>query len=221
MFTHVDLPKCLDEISSETSIHGTRSYKVPSGEIYPSVTTVLGDKPKPWLEKWKQSLGEQKAKKESKRSSNRGTIFHALVEQHLNNIDNVTNNIPDPHKKLFNQAKPKLNNINNIQSQEAGIYSDVLKIAGRVDCVANFNNKPSIIDFKTSNNPKTANMILDYYLQCTAYALMWNELTDQAIDNIIVIIAVENGFVSQVFEQKIDNYVPLLLKRIHEYYAKR
>ena len=43
--------------------------------------------------------------------------------------------------KLFKVIEPELAKINNIYVQEAALYSDKLKIAGRVDCVAEFNNK--------------------------------------------------------------------------------
>ena len=96
----------------------------------------------------------------------------------------------------------------------------MLKYAGTVDCVAEFKGVLSIIDFKTSTNNKTYDMVHDYFKQCTAYAIAWYELTGEPIEDIVVLIAVENGLTPLVFKEKIENWIPGLLEDIDLFNAK-
>jgi genome maintenance exonuclease 1 len=105
--------------------------------------------------------------------------------------------------------------------QEAGLYSDVLKVAGRVDVVGEYDGKLSIIDFKTSNNNKDRDMVFDYFLQETAYAIMWHELTGEAITDLVILMSVEKGMVPLIFRDTIDKYIEPLLVRIDDFYRNR
>lgn len=218
-FTHLPKP-ILPILSVKTNTNGKRFYTTPEGNKYPSITTVLGDQEKPWLVDWRNSLGKEKADKETKRAGERGDAIHKLAEHYLNN--ELTSNITRPYKpelvNLFNQVKIRLNRIDNIRIQEAALYSDVLKVAGRVDCIGEYEGILSIIDFKTSTNTKDKSMIEDYYLQCTAYALMWEEQTGEAIDDITIIMSVEKGMVPLVFKEKVHKYISPLAKRLKAYH---
>jgi genome maintenance exonuclease 1 len=221
MFTHT-APHNLPDLKTKNTPDGRRLYVTPEGNKYPSVTTVLGaTSDKTWLEDWRTMLGPKKADKESKRCSDRGTAVHELVEHHLNNVEGFMRGYAPDHIKLFNQLKLRLKKVNNIRTQEAALWSDTLKIAGRVDCVGEFNGQLAIIDFKTSNNPKTEDMIFDYFLQCTAYALMWEERTGERIDHVCILMAVEKGLVSMVFQDSIDKYIEPLVQRITSYHKSR
>ena len=216
MFVHLDTPN-IPEIKAKT-INGVRHYTTPEGLVYPSVTTVLGQKEKPWLENWRQMLGPQKAAKETKRCAERGNNIHELVERYLKNEDeNFIREYNFEHVRGFNQLKMRLNKIDNIRAQELAIWSDQLKVAGRVDCVGEYDGVLSIIDFKTSNNNKTDEMVEDYFLQCTAYAIMWFERTGESIEDITILMSVEKGIVPLIFQDKIDKYVKPLLTRIKNY----
>ena len=125
----------------------------------------------------------------------------------------------DPkHVAGFNQIKVRLNKIDNIRAQEVPLYSDSLKVAGRVDCIGEYDGQLAIIDFKTSNNNKDRDMIEDYYLQCTAYSIMWEEMTGEHINNIVIIMSVERGMVPLVFRETTDKYIEPLVKRVVEYH---
>jgi genome maintenance exonuclease 1 len=91
-----------------------------------------------------------------------------------------------------------------------------LRIAGRVDCVAEFDGVISIIDFKTSSRQKTAEDIKDYFEQESAYAIMFEERTKLPIVNLVTIMAVENG-TPLVFKEHRDNHAPDLIKKIKSY----
>lgn len=217
MFTHIGAPVTLQDLKSTTLPSGVRHYVTPGGNEYPSITTVLGHKEKPWLEDWRNMLGKEKADKEQKRCADRGTAIHELIEHYLNNEDDFTRGYKSEFVRGFNQLKFRLNHIDNIRAQEVALYSDALGIAGRVDCIGEYDGVPSIIDFKTSNNNKDKDMIMDYFLQCTAYAIMWHERTGESIENITILMTVERGMVPLVFQEKIDKYVKPLLQRIDEY----
>lgn len=219
MFVHTKTPDLVELSDKITS--GQRWYTTPSGVKYPSVTTVLGAKEKPWLEDWRNSLGPAKAAKETKRCADRGTAVHEMAEHYLNNVDDPTSGHDMANVKLFNQLKFRLNKINNIRAQEVGLYSNVLKLAGRVDCVGEYDGVLSIIDFKTSNNNKGDDMIEDYFLQCTAYAIMYEEMYGEFIEDIVVLIAVEKGMMPLLFKRKIDDYVEPLVERINMFYSKQ
>lgn len=219
-FTHKD-PIELPELGVEQSATGKRFYVTPEGNKYPSITTLLGEKEKPWLENWKKMLGEEKAKKESDRARKRGDAIHEMTERYVKNEDpDEFRREYDPQDvKGFNQVRPLLNRLDNVHAQEVALYSDTLRCAGRVDLVGEYQGELSIVDFKTSNNPKTEEMVQDYYLQGTAYAIMWHELTEQPIENVTIIMSVQKGLVPLVFTTTIDKYLKPLLKRIDEYYG--
>jgi len=219
MFTHVQISE-LPQIIQKNKANGKRYYITPDGNEYPSVTTVLGAKEKPWLEDWRKMLGDKKAAKETQRCADRGTAIHSLAEKYLNNEEIITKGVRPEYISDFNKLKLGLNKINNIRAQEVGLYSDRMRIAGTVDCVAEYNNVLSIIDFKTSTNNKTKDMIDDYFKQCTAYAIAWHERTGEAIENITVIIAVERSMMPLIFQEKIENWISPLLKDIADFNAE-
>lgn len=218
MFTHVDIPE-LPKLTQKTLPGGKRYYLTPEGNKYPSVTTILGGKPKPHLDHWRKMLGDDKAAKETRRCSDRGTAIHEMAEKYLNNVDRCTKGYNHKHIADFNKLRLMLNKINNIKAQEVQLYSDELKIAGTVDCIAEFKGKPSIIDFKTSTNNKTHDMIHDYFKQCAAYAIAWYEMTGEFIEDIVIMITVENGLVPAVFTEKTETWLPCLLEDIDKYNA--
>lgn len=215
-FTHIP---CHQYDLTAVTANGQRWYTTPDGSKYPSITTVLGQKEKPAITAWRMSLGPQKADKETKRCTDRGDAVHLMAEHYLNNEENPTKGHQRDHIKLFSQLKFVLNKINNIRAQEIPLFSDRIRVAGRVDCIGEYDGVLSIIDFKTSNGNKDAQMIEDYFLQATAYALMYEEMYGEFIDQIVIIIAVEKGMVPLVFKRQIDDYVVPLLERINTFHT--
>jgi len=216
----IHLPKReLPTLVREQNLVGKRWYRTPEGHKYPSITTVLGHEEKPWLQEWRQSLGPVKADAETKRCAERGTNIHAILEKYIANTPEHTKGYKQEYINGFNQMKIRLSKLNNIRSQEAALYSNALRVAGTVDCIGEYDGVLSVIDFKTSNRDKDTSMIQDYFLQTTAYALMWEEVTGEPIDDIVILMSVEKGMVPLLFRDKIDKYVEPLVKRINDYYA--
>jgi genome maintenance exonuclease 1 len=217
MFTHLNTITTV-ELKTIEGIKG-RQYITPLGAKYPSITTVLGQQEKPHLKSWRANLGEAAADKETKRAADRGSAVHLMIERFLNNDPDPTAGQHLDHITEFNSLRLHLKKINNIITQESALWSDEMKVAGRVDCCGEFERKLSIIDFKTSTNNKSEAMIQDYWLQTTAYALMMHERYDIKIDNIVIIMSVERGAVPLIFKKQVDEFIEPLLKRINTYHT--
>ena len=185
--------------------NGKRLYVTPDGEKYPSVTTVLSDYKKDAIINWRKRVGEQQANKISTQASRRGTKVHKLCEDYLNNESTFEKYTPD-NVEMFKSIQPTLNEIEVVYAQERTLYSHHLKTAGRVDCVGKFRGKPHIIDFKTSNKPKKWEWIDNYFMQGSAYSVMWEEMTGVPIPYIAIIIAVADDS-PQVFIENRDTWI--------------
>jgi genome maintenance exonuclease 1 len=220
MFKHnlIELP----ELISETRDDG-RFYTTPQGNVYPSVTTVLSStKDQTHLIEWKKRIGEEVANRESKRAANRGSALHSLCERFvLNQTIDIRKEMPIP-AQLFSQIKSVLlDRLNNILSVENTLYSDYLKVAGRVDLVAEFDNKTSIVDFKTSNKVKNKEWIDDYFIQASMYSVMFEEMTKIPAAQLVIIIGNEESIKSSVFIEKRDTWINKAIDRINTYYRKK
>ena len=213
MFTYCP-PKQLPNLESKTFPDGKRYYVTPSGNKLPSVTTVIGAQKKEEILKWRKKVGEEAANKISKQASSRGTNVHTLCERYLNN-DKLGNIMPDA-KEMFHSLVPLLDRIDNIHYQEQALWSEQLGLAGRVDCIAEYDGVLSVIDFKTSKRIKTRDKILDYFWQECAYALMYEELVGTPINQLVTIMAVDNEQ-PLLFIEKTEDHIEGLVKAIQFY----
>lgn len=218
-FEHVGIDLGYDDILAETTDAG-RKYKCPNGVSYPSVTTVLSILSEDAIRAWRKKVGEEEANKISHRAATRGTAVHSIIEDYINNKPNYTEGYMPNVVENFNDIKGILDErIGKVYAQEVPLYSDHLQLAGRVDCVAEFDGVLSIVDFKTSRKLKKKEWIEGYFIQESAYAIMWEERTGMPITNLVTIISVD-GEEAQVFKEHRDNWAPKLLETIDEY-AKR
>ncbi|MBT6472537.1 MAG: hypothetical protein HOK52_14900 [Candidatus Marinimicrobia bacterium] len=196
---------------------GGRKYKTPDGTLYPSVTTVLSILGRDSIEAWRKRVGEEEANKISYRASTRGTAVHSIIEQYVKNNPDYRKGFMPNVIQSFLAVKDILDTrMGKIYGQEFALYSDYLKLAGRVDCVGEFDGVMSIIDYKTSTKPKKEAWISNYYIQEAAYAIMWEERTGIPITQLVTIIAVDNA-PAQVFIEHRDNWAPQLLDTIEMY----
>ena len=209
-FTHNPIPVEMPDLKTDMS-EGFRQYVLPSGGKYHSVTTVTGHKKSEFFKEWRM-----KNPKESRRVLNRGNKLHTAVEIYLNNEEDFLKNLGPNEYILFEQLLPELNNIDNIICQEVALWSDTLELAGRVDCIGEYNGKMSVIDFKGSTRNKRKEDIDNYFMQATAYAIMWQERTGIKIDNIAILMSCEDGTVS-VFESSPMKHTKELFECIQDY----
>jgi genome maintenance exonuclease 1 len=147
-------------------------------------------------------------------AAKRGTAVHQLVEDYLNNTE-LSNQDVLP-LALFSILKPELDDINNIALQEGGLYSDKWGIAGRVDCIAEYKGKLSVIDFKTSTKEKKEEWVENYFIQGSAYCEMYEERYGTSINQVVILIVTEDGAVQSFIKDKKD-YLPLLKPAIEEF----
>ena len=199
------------------TINKNRFYVTPEGNEYPSITTVLSIRNKKGLVEWRKRVGNDVANYVAGKAAARGTKVHHMCEDYLNNED------INHHQKdflpwcLFTQLKNKvLCNIDNIYAQECGLYSDKYKVAGRADCIAEYDNVLSVIDFKTSTRERDDAWNENYYIQGSAYAEMFTELTGIDVSQIVILVVTEDGTVQEFVKKKFD-YLEALKDSVTEW----
>ena len=219
-FNHV--PVELPEIKTVT-INRKRFYVTPKENYYPSITTVLSIRNKEGLIKWRKRVGDEVANYVSGKAAARGTKVHHMCEDYLNNMETEWPDEWEKHKNnflpwcLFGELKNKvLDNISDIYAQECGLYSDKYKVAGRVDCIAKYNGVLSIIDFKTSTKERSDDWNENYYIQGSAYAEMFTELTGIDTSQIVILVVTEDGVVQEFIKNK-DDYLGVLKESVTEW----
>ena len=215
MFNHVIMEMSLEDICAR-NVGGKRVYEV-GDQKYPSISTICSFRNRKSIAEWRARVGAEEANKISKRATTAGTTVHSMIEDYLNNELDI-GKYADKHlaKILFTQAKQMLARINNIHFQEAPLYSHEFAIAGRVDCIAEFDGKLSIIDFKTSSKEKKEEWVEGYFVQETGYAKMYEERSGIKVEQIVTLITCQTGD-TQVFVKNPADYVPLLKDYIREY----
>jgi len=217
-FEHVDVFTEYSDLTSNTQKSG-RTYVTPDGSVYPSITTVLGLSKKQALLEWRKRVGEEEANRISHHACTRGNAIHDMVERYLKNQDGIINENTLPHiLSSWKAIQPVLDkHIGKIYMQEFPLYSNHLTVAGRVDCIGEFDGKLSIIDFKTSTRRKIAEEIESYFMQEAAYAIMFEERTNIPITQLITLMVVENDPNPIIFRQHRDNWTDKLLTEIANY----
>lgn len=205
VFKHLDLELSPDLKTKNKD--GNRYYVTPDGDLYPSVTTITSQLSKDAIKAWRKRVGAEEANKISRQSSARGTKVHKLCEDYINNDEiDYSKVMPDEHF-MFKQIRPELDaNLEGVYGCELALYSDFLKVAGRVDCVGIWNGKASIIDFKTSKKAKRHDWITNYFMQEAAYAVMFEERYKIPVSQLVTLIAVEQSE-HQIFIEKRDDWI--------------
>ena len=206
MFTHVEHGISLPKLTRKTTESG-RQYFTPEGNAYPSITTILSMLSKDSIIKWRQRVGEEEANKISTRAATRGTAVHKLAEDYIDNVPDWNKDVMPHNIASFNDLKGIIDErLNNVWFQEEFLYSDRLKCAGQVDCIAEFDGELSIVDFKTSRKPKKEEWITSYFIQASFYAAAFYERTGIPIKQGVILITVD-GSEPQVFKIKTFDYL--------------
>lgn len=193
-----------------------RVYVAPEGDELPSVTTVLSYQPNESLDKWKASIGEDEAKRIASRAAHRGTYIHSMCESLLKGTEPPSKNLF--YTEMWQSFKPLIEQIGVVNALETPLYSKFLGVAGTVDCVGIWDGRLSIIDFKTSSKVKTSADIPSYFMQCAAYAVMWEELTKRPITQLVVLMAIEDE-APKVFIEHRDSWIKNFMS-LREAYRK-
>lgn len=195
-----------------------RFYYCGENNFYPSVTTFLNYVlDKSGIEQWRLAVGEAEANRITKQSTDRGTELHRLCEMYLKN-EPVETKYPMV-RQMFGQLKPHLNKITNIKGLELSLHSDKLRLAGTADCVGDYEEIPSIIDFKNSNQQKSEDDILGYFIQTTLYSVMVKERLGIECKQLVILMACQTGR-TLVFKKRVRDYLPIALELLKKFYRE-
>tara|TARA_R110002124_G_scaffold276176_1_gene446865 strand:+ start:273 stop:956 length:684 start_codon:yes stop_codon:yes gene_type:complete len=218
-FEHEPIDLGYEDLVAKTTDTG-RKYAAPNGVRYPSVTTVLSILSEDHIREWRARVGPEEANRISRRASGRGTAVHSVLERYVDNEEDYLKGANLIVRSNFMEVKEILDTrLTKVYAQEAALYSEHLGIAGRVDCVGVFDGKNSIIDYKTAAKLKKKEWCEGYFIQETAYAIMWEERTGMPITQLVTVIAGDEG--AQVFIEHRDNWSKTLIDTIAEYRRRK
>jgi genome maintenance exonuclease 1 len=215
VFNHIhhEFPSLVTE-----NLDGKRIYNTPSGKRYPSVTTVLQAYNAKAIADWRKRVGTVEANRVSRVATDRGTSVHSAIEKYLKNENGASGNMLPHAKAVYIHMKKVLDDhINNIHCLETQLWSDELELAGTVDCIAEYDGKLNVIDFKTSKRLKKKEQIRNYFMQLAAYSNMFTERTGLYIEEGRIIIGVDNCHFAQILTVNPYDYLPELKVYIQKY----
>ena len=202
-------------------VDGIRLYNLPNGDWVPSITSVTSFYNREVFRKWRQRVGEKEANRVTKESTTRGTDYHEAAQAYLENRELDWNNYLPLTEFMFKSSQPYLDKIGKIHAIERTLYSEYLGLAGRVDCIAEYDGELAIIDFKTSKKIKPEKWVEQYFVQETAYACMYYELTGIAVEKLITIMVTPEGDVHVYDKRNKSDYIKLLVNYVKEFVENR
>ena len=194
-----------------------RLYNLPNGDWVPSITSVTSFYNRQIFADWRKRVGIEEANRITKKATARGTDFHLVCQDYLENKELNWDDYQLLTKHMFHHAKPYLDKINNIHAIERTLYSEYLGLAGRVDCIAEYEGELAVIDFKTSEKIKPEAWIENYFVQETFYAAAYYELTGQVVKKLITLMVTPGGEVKVFDKRNKEDYIRLLVRYIKEF----
>ena len=215
LYNHIPINFKQAELIEKDNAH---FYQTPTGEIYPSITTILhetmANEKKESLQNWKEQ--EIAADYITQEAATIGTETHKLIENHINEV-RQTDNVRLLSVAHFNNLIPFLQKINNVHGTELRLYSNAMKLAGTSDCIANYDGELSIIDYKTKRSNQKEEWTTDHFIQGTAYAQMFKELTGIEAKQVVILVSSEKNSRME-FVKNTEDYKDLLIQRLNQYY---
>ena len=197
--------------------NGIRLYNLPDGQWVPSITSVTSFYNRQIFIDWRKRVGLEEANKITRIATARGTDYHQVCQDYLENKELDWNNYQPVSKYMFLHAKEYLDKINNIHAIERTLYSEYLGLAGRVDCIAEYEGELAVIDFKTSGKIKPEKWLENYFVQEMFYASAYYELTKIPVVKLITIMVTPGGEVKVFDKRNKGDYIKLLVRYIKEF----
>jgi len=214
-FTHCNYLGDLELNKKETN--GIRLYNLPNGDWVPSITSVTSFYNRQIFADWRKRVGIEEANRITKRATTRGTDFHEAAQAYLMNLQMDWNEFMPLTKIMFSHAKPYLDKINNIHAIERTLYSEYLGLAGRVDCIGEYEGELAVIDFKTSDKIKPEKWLENYFVQEMFYASAYYELSGIPVKKLITLMVTPGGDVKVFDKRNKGDYIKLLVRYIKEF----
>ena len=214
MFTHLlhpEIPKI-----KQIDVNGVRYYDTPDG-ILISITTLLKNFTPQAILDWREDVGEEVANEVMWAAADRGSKVHKIIENCLSNKpeNDLVGNYGELAARMFSQMVPALDKIDRIRALEKGLYSTRFGIAGRVDCIAEYDKELTVIDFKTATR-KRDERNETHLVQASFYSLAWEERTGEKVNQIAILTTTEDGELD-VYRDDPLNHVERLEEMIVEY----
>ena len=214
MFTHLlhpEIPKI-----KQVNIDGVRYYDTPDGTLI-SITSLLKNFTPQGILDWREAVGEEVANEVMRAAADRGSKVHKIIENCLSNKseNDLVGNYGDLASRMFSQMIPAIDKIDRIRALEQGLYSTRFGIAGRVDCIAEYDKELTVIDFKTSTR-KRDERNETHLVQASFYSLAWEERTGEKVNQIAILTTTEDGELD-VYRDDPSNHVDRLEEMIEEY----
>lgn len=189
------------ELCTLDDSNNSHIYTTPSGEKLESVTKMLGltkdERSKVQLKKWREGVGDSVADYIMNTSRIIGLETHSLNEDYLNMVEKSMGDfhlLAHAHHRNF---LPYLDKIDNIRGIEQRLFSESMRLAGTADCIAEYDGVLSIIDYKTKRSTQKEEWMTDYFVQCTAYAEMYKELTGEKIEQLVIFVSSESNTIQE------------------------
>jgi len=197
--------------------NGIRLYNIPNGDWVPSITSVTSFYNRQVFVEWRKRVGNEEADRITKKATSRGTDFHEVAQDYMLNKELNWDNYRPLSKFMFYHLKPELDKINNIHAIERTLYSEYLGLAGRVDCIAEYEGELAVIDFKTSEKIKPEKWIENYFVQEMFYASAYYEMTGIPVKKLITLMVTPGGEVKVFDKRNKGDYIKLLVRYIKEF----
>ena len=213
-FTHLlhpEIPKI-----KQVNIDGVRYYDTPDGTLI-SITSLLKNFTPQGILDWREAVGEEVANEVMRAAADRGSKVHKIIENCLSNKseNDLVGNYGDLAARMFSQMVPALDKIDRIRALEKGLYSTRFGIAGRVDCIAEYDKELTVIDFKTSTR-KRDERNETHLVQASFYSLAWEERTGEKVNQIVILTTTEDGELD-VYRDDPSKHIGRLEEMIEEY----
>jgi len=213
-FTHLlhpEIPKI-----KQININGVRYYDTPDGTLI-SITSLLKNFTPEGILEWRKAVGEDVANEVMRAAADRGSKVHKIIENCLSNKseNDLVGNYGDLAARMFSQMVPALDKIDRIRALEKGLYSTRFGIAGRVDCIAEYDKELTVIDFKTSTR-KRDERNETHLVQASFYSLAWEERTGEKVNQIAILTTTEDGELD-VYRDDPSKHIGRLEEMIEEY----
>ena len=213
-FTHLlhpEIPKI-----KQVNIDGVRYYDTPDGTLI-SITSLLKNFTPQGILDWREAVGEEVANEVMRAAADRGSKVHKIIENCLSNKseNDLVGNYGELASRMFSQMIPAIDKIDRIRALEQGLYSTRFGIAGRVDCIAEYDKELTVIDFKTSTR-KRDERNETHLVQASFYSLAWEERTGEKVNQIAILTTTEDGELD-VYRDDPSNHVDRLEEMIEEY----
>ena len=214
-FTHCNFLGELELDKKETP--GCRLYQLPNGNWVPSITSVTGFYNREVFVAWRKRVGIEEANRITKKATSRGTDFHEAAQAYLMNLEMDWDEFQPLTKFMFHHLNPELDKINNIHAIERTLYSEYLGLAGRVDCIGEYDGELAVIDFKTSTKIKPEKWVENYFVQEMFYASAYYELTGIPVKKLITLMVTPEGEVKVFDKRNKEDYIKLLVRYIKKF----